>query len=187
MEADLHYQFPPLIEPSELAKRVKALAGEIVAALGTEPIIVVALLKGAFVFTADLVRALSQQGISSEIEFLIASSYGAGTYSTGQVTMHWLGKSSLAGRRVLLIDDILDTGLTLSKVKEQILKENPASCHVVVLLDKPSRRNVQMTADFVGFPIDDHFVVGYGLDYAEQHRDLPYVAILPPEARSSGS
>lgn len=139
-------------------------------------------LKGSVVFYADLIRAIE---CPVEIDFIRASSYGSGTVSGGKVNFSVGGHVEIEGRDVILVEDILDTARTLYTVKTEMMRSNPASLKIVTLLDKPSRRVVKgFTADYTGFAIEDHFVVGYGLDYAEQFRNLPYVGILKPEVYS---
>lgn len=139
-------------------------------------------LKGSVVFFADLIRAME---CPLEIDFIRASSYGSGTVSGGKVNFSVGGHVEIEGRDVVLVEDILDTARTLYTVKNEMLRSNPASLKIVTLLDKPSRRVVKgFTADHTGFAIEDHFVVGYGLDYAESFRNLPYVGILKPEVYS---
>jgi len=135
---------------------------------------IVALLNGALIFTADLVRHLP---LSTTIEFIKVASY-EGTESTGEPRCLYFPETSLAGRDVLIVDDILDTGHTLSHIKGLLLARNPESVRTCVFLDKPSRRVTDFEADYVGFEIEDAFVVGYGMDYNEQYRNLPYVAII---------
>ncbi len=139
-------------------------------------------LKGSVVFFADIIRAME---CPLEIDFIRASSYGSGTVSGGKVNFSVGGSVQIEGRHVVLVEDILDTARTLYTVKSEMLRSNPASLKIVTLLDKPSRRVVEgFTADYTGFAIDDHFVVGYGLDYDERFRYLPYVGILKPEVYS---
>lgn len=175
--------FPPLIDQATIAKRIEELASEISSAFGPGPITMLSLLKGAFIFTADLMRALAKHGHTIHIEFITASSYGNNTTSSGEVHLYWQGELPTESDRLLIIDDILDTGLTLSRVKELALRQRPAMCHIAVLLDKPSRRSAPITAEYIGFTIPDHFVIGYGLDFAERYRELPFIAILPTEHR----
>ncbi len=184
METTNRTPFPPLLTADEIHSRVVDLAREISEQFGPGPITMLPLLKGSFIFTADLARSLSWYGHGLRIEFITASSYGVGTESSGSVRLNWHGELPTENDRVLIIDDILDTGLTISHVKGIVLNQKPKACKVAVLLDKPSRRKTAVSADFVGFSIEDHFVVGYGLDFAERYRELPYLAILPPEHRS---
>ena len=184
LTTDILSTFPPLLSEEQILDRVHELAQEISESFGPGPITVLTLLKGSFIFTADLVRALAYYDHRLRIEFITASSYGTGTTSNGDVRLTWHGELPCENERVLIIDDILDTGYTISHVRELTMNQKPAICKVAVLLDKPVRRKMPVTADFTGFSIDDYFVVGYGLDFAENFRELPYLAILPTEYRS---
>jgi hypoxanthine phosphoribosyltransferase len=165
----------PLISAEQIAARVTALGREIDAALAPGPIHVVAVLRGAFMFTADLIRALPRD---VSCDFLAVRSYGAATESSGIVEItHDLG-FPISGRHVLLVEDIVDTGLTLQHLLHLLETRRPASVHVCALLNKPSRRRCEVTVDFVGFEIPNRFVVGYGLDHDQRHRNLPYVGVI---------
>ena len=135
----------------------------------------VGVLKGSFVFMADLVRRLD---LPATIDFLALSSYAAGTTSTGEVKLLKDLDVALAGRHVIVIEDIVDTGLTLCYLHEILRARGPASLRTACLLSKPSRRKVKVPVEYIGFTIEDRFVVGYGLDYAEQYRHLPYIGVL---------
>lgn len=167
----------PLIEEAALAARMETLAAEIAAAMPGE-FTLVALLKGAFVFAADLTRALGRAGCRPRVEFMQLSSYGSGTVSSGVVQLHGPTPEGLAGRPVLLVDDIADSGRSLAFARRQILDGGASAVRVCALLDKPSRRVVEVPVDFVGFTVEDVFVVGYGIDYAEHHRELPFVGLV---------
>jgi hypoxanthine phosphoribosyltransferase len=132
-------------------------------------------LKGGFMFMADLVRAMSTR---VSMDFMAVSSYGKGTKSSGQVMVLKDVGSSLEGRNVIIVEDIVDTGLTLHYLQDIFKARAPRSVRTACLLSKPSRRQVDVHVDYVGFTIEDHFVVGYGLDYAEKYRNLPYIAVL---------
>lgn len=167
---------PVLIDEARLRARVVDLARDIRRDAGTgTPIHFIAVLKGAFVFLADLLRAC--EGPSS-CDFLGVASYGAGTSSSGQVRLTKDLDHSLAGRYVVLVEDILDTGLTLSYLLEILAAREPARLRTACLLSKPARRLRDVPVDYVGFEIDDRFVVGYGLDHAEAWRNLPYVGVM---------
>jgi len=168
-----------LFTPVEISDCVDRLAQDLADRLPSE-IIVLSLLKGSFVFTADLVRKLHDKGISSRIEFLTVSSYGDRTASSGTVRIDGDLPHDLGEKAVLLVDDILDTGLTLSWVRNLVVSAGADPVVSVVLLDKPSRREADIEADFVGFSIPDKFVVGYGIDYAQNFRDLPYIGAIKP-------
>lgn len=165
-----------LIPRDDIARRVDALAAEIVAAMGKD-IHMVAVLKGGFVFAADLLRALGRQGARVTVDFVHLASYGAGKESSGRVRV--MGEiPDVSGRRVLLVDDILDSGHSAARAVELLRKGGAAEVHVCALLDKPERRRVEIPADFIGFTIPDRFVVGYGIDYAEQWRELEGVGVV---------
>lgn len=163
-----------LFDEVEIARRVEELAGEIAAALGGD-VLIVGMLKGCFVFLADLVRALDAQGIEPDIEFIRLSSYGDARVSSGEVLLIGEVPEGIAGRKVLLVDDIADTGLSLVHARELLVAAGAARLWTCALVDKPSRREVDFTADFTGFTIEDVFVVGYGIDDAEKYRHLPYI------------
>lgn len=169
----------------EIEARVRALAREIAERLPAD-FLMVTVLKGAFVFTADLVRALSKLDAHPEITFITLSSYGKSTESSGRVRMVGALPDEVAGRYVLLVDDILDTGLTLAYAREQLIKRGATGVRLCVLVDKPARRKVALGADFVGFKVGDRFVVGYGIDHAERYRDLPYLGALDEAKPRSG-
>jgi hypoxanthine phosphoribosyltransferase len=165
-----------LITESQLARRVQTLAREIERDFRGRETIVVALLNGTVMFLADLVRHLN---LPLRLDFIGVSSYGLGTESGDLVFTKEL-RLNLRGRDVLLVDDILDTGKTLSRVLPKIKALKPRRIKICVLLDKPSRRVENVRADYTGFEIPDYFVVGYGLDFAERYRNLPFVGVLNP-------
>jgi hypoxanthine phosphoribosyltransferase len=164
----------PLFAAEAIARRVEELGRAIATTLPAE-FTMVGLLKGAFVFTADLVRALDRAGMRPRVEFLQVSSYGLGTESSGAVKVIGEMPGSIGGQSVLLVDDIQDTGRTLAYTCELLRRNGAARVWTCALLDKPSRRVVDMRLDFVGFEIPDLFVVGYGIDWAERYRHLPYI------------
>lgn len=164
----------PLLDSETLARRIAELGAEVRAAHGPDvPITCIAVLKGSVVFLADLIRAIPGP---LEIEFLGVSSY-EGTSSTGVVRITHDLHGSIEGKHCVIVEDILDTGLTLSFLRETLAVRNPASLKICTLLDKPSRRKVPVEAEFVGFQIPNAFVVGFGLDLDERYRNLPYVGI----------
>jgi hypoxanthine phosphoribosyltransferase len=165
------------LSAAEIAARVDTLAGEIARRLGPEPM-VVAVLKGSFIFAADLLRALHRHGGRPQVEFMTLSSYGAGLFSQGHVEVVRDIADEVSGRDVLLLDDILETGRTLAFAKAHLLALGAASVSLCVLLRKPARLTAEIEADFVGFDTPDLFVVGYGLDYAHRYRELPYIGLL---------
>ncbi len=164
-----------LIDAHAIRERVDGLAREIAARLPCD-FTLVALLKGSFMFVADLVRALDREGCRPTVEFMQVSSYGLGKESSGVVRVLGELPGSVRGRPVLLVDDIQDTGRTLAFVRDLLLHHGAERIWTCVLLDKPARRQVDIQPDFVGFVIPDVFVVGYGIDYAERFRHLPYLA-----------
>jgi hypoxanthine phosphoribosyltransferase len=168
---------PPtvLITEQALAARIRELAAELRAALPNDDIHFVCVLKGAFMFLSDLVRALDDR---VTLDFIAVSSYGASTKTSGEVRLVKDVDTGLEGRHVVIVEDIVDTGLTLHYLQDILRRRGPASLHTACLLSKPSRRMVDVKVDFIGFTIDDHFVVGYGLDYAEEFRNLPYIGIM---------
>ena len=166
----------PLIDESEIAARVAALAGEIATAMGPEPL-VVAILRGSFVFAADLIRALNRAGMRPQVDFLTLSSYGDNTAGRNVRVVRDLADDP-HDREVLLIDDILESGRTIAAAREMLAKRGARSVRLCVLLQKPDKLKVPVTADFRGFQVPDCFVVGYGLDYARHFRDLPYIGTV---------
>jgi hypoxanthine phosphoribosyltransferase len=169
-----------LIDRAAIAGRVAALAREIRSDLGeATPIHLIAVLKGAFVFLADLLRAMDDP---VTCDFLAVSSYGAATSSSGQVRLTKDLDRSIEGRDVVLVEDIVDTGLTLAYLQEMLRNRAPRSLRTACLLSKPSRRRLHVPVDYVGFEIPDRFVIGYGLDVDERFRNLPDVAVLTSEA-----
>ena len=166
-----------LISQQRIARRVRSVAGQIEKDFVGRDLVIVALLNGTVVFLADLLRQLS---LPLRLDFIGVSSYGGGTESAELVFTKEL-RLDVSGRDVLLVDDILDTGKTLFRVSAKLRRLGPRQIKTCVLLDKPSRRVEQIAADYVGFTIPDQFVVGYGLDYAERYRNLPFVGVLHPE------
>ena len=166
-------------------KQIKARVAEIGDALyeefqGRNPLFL-GVLKGSFVFMSDIVRAYQ---IKSDIEFIAVSSYQNGTTSSGVVQITHDLQQDITGREIIVIEDILDSGNTLFFLKNYFLTKGAKSVTIVTLLDKPSRRTKPITADYAGFEVPDEFVVGYGLDYAQQYRNLPYIGVLKPEVYS---
>ncbi len=157
-----------------IGERVETMAREIETNLGDD-FVLLCVLNGAFMFSADLARAISQHGPRPRIEFATFKSYGVGTESSGAVRLRGELPEGLRGSQVLLVDDILDSGRTLLTAKMMVEGAGATEVQTCVLLDKPSRRAAPIEADYVGFTIDDVFVVGYGIDYAEKYRCLPYL------------
>ncbi len=165
-----------LITDGQIARRIRQMAREIERDFRGHEMVVVSLLNGTVMFLADLVRHLS---LPLRLDFMGVSSYGAGTESGDLVFTKEL-RLDVRGRDVLLVDDILDTGKTMSRVLPKISVHKPRRIKICVLLDKPSRRTEDIEADYVGFQIPDFFVIGYGLDFAERYRNLPFVGVLHP-------
>jgi hypoxanthine phosphoribosyltransferase len=169
-----------LYDADTIAVRNRELAQEIRAA-EPERLLVVAVLKGSFIFAADLIRALHGVGLAPEVEFISLSSYRTGTVSSGTVTILRDVESDVHGRDVLLIDDILESGRTLAFAKDLLAARGARRVLVCVLLEKPGKRAVSLDADFVGFVCPDVFVVGYGMDVGHAYRQLPFVGLVEPE------
>lgn len=171
-----------LLSEEQLDKRVTELGRELSERFqGQEPLFV-GVLKGSFVFMSDLVRKVD---LKCSVDFMAVSSYGNGTTSTGAVKIMKDLSEDIAGRPIIIVEDILDSGVTLNYLRGYLNNRKPASITIVTLLDKPARRKADIQADFFGFEVPDEFVVGYGLDYAEKYRNLPYVGILKPEVYSN--
>ena len=166
-----------LLSEAEIAAQVEALAAGIARTI-PDDFVIVGLLKGAAMFVADLARALDRAGAHPEIEFMRLSSYGLAKVSSGEVQLLGDVPTNLAGRRVLLVDDIVDTGRSIAYAAALLRQRGVGDLWTCALLDKPERREVKVEIDFVGFPIGDVFVAGYGIDYAEKYRYLPYIGIV---------
>ena len=167
-----------LFSEEELHRRVAEIAAEIDRDYaGREPLLV-SVLRGSFVFMADLVRQIH---LPCTVDFMAVSSYGAGTASSGQVRIIKDLSEHIEGRDVIVVEDILDSGRTLYYLREILEKRNPASIRIATLLNKPARREADIAPDYSCFEVPDEFVVGYGLDYAEKYRNLPYIGVLKPE------
>ena len=158
---------------AEIRRRVAEMGEQITKDYQDKPLFVIGVLKGAVVFLSDLIRQIK---VPLEIDFVSLSSYGASATTTGVVRMLRDLDREIADKHVLIIEDIMDTGLTLSYLQESLQVRKPASVKICTFLDKPSRRKVALTPDYCGFEIEDLFVVGYGLDFAEQGRELPFIA-----------
>jgi hypoxanthine phosphoribosyltransferase len=166
-----------MFSAAEIAARVSQLAEEIVDRLGPD-FIVIAVLKGSFIFTADLIRAMYHCGARPEIDFMTLSSYGSGQESSGNVEVLRDLTSDVTGKKVLLVDDILESGRTLHFARRLVLERGAEQAEITVLLEKPGKRKAEIDAGFVGFRTPDRFVVGYGLDYAHRFRELPFIGVL---------
>ena len=167
-----------LVTEEELKARVEALGAELYERFEGKSPLFVSVLKGSFVFMADLVRQIP---LPVQLEFMSVSSYGSGTSSSGQLNIRMDLETDIQGRDVLLVEDIFDSGNTLSNLMEQLKSRGPRSLKLCVLLDKPDRHVKKLPVDYLGFSIPDAFVVGYGLDYDQKYRNLPYIGILKPE------
>lgn len=165
----------PLLTTDQIQSRTRELAREIARDFGSEPILMVAILKGSFLFLADLIREF---GDNVMVDFVMISSYGDGTESSGNVQIRKDLDINIEGKNVLIVEDIVDTGATLSHLCELLQTRRPKALKVVALLSKPMARKQHAPLDYVGFEIPNEFVVGYGLDHAERYRNLPYIAIL---------
>jgi hypoxanthine phosphoribosyltransferase len=175
-----------IITREQIAQRIAELGTAITLDFRDEPIVFVAVLKGAAIFLADLAR---QVQLDATFDFISVSSYGVrpspdqelkqGWDSTGEIKLSKDLDHSIAGKNVILVEDILDTGLTLTFLKKLLVARGPKAFRIAALLDKPSRRKLDIHGDYVGFTIPDEFVVGYGLDYAEMHRNLPDICVIP--------
>jgi len=169
-----------LFDADEISKAVARLAGAIARDYATDPsVLLVGVLKGALFFTADLARALPPS-LDPRIDFLAVTSYGNASRSSGEVRLLKDMSESIEGKHVLIVEDIVDNGLTLSYLQDLLGRRHPASLRSCVLLDKPYRRRVDAKVDYTGLICPDTFVVGYGLDYQEKYRNLPYLAKLEP-------
>ena len=166
-----------LLTKEQIAKRVEEMGKQITADYEGKDLIVVVLLKGAAWFATDLTRAID---LPLRVDFMVASSYGNGTSTTGNVKVKLDVSENIAGKHVLLIDDIIDSGVTFAAISDMLRQNKPASLKTVALCDKAERSINGMEADYVGFKIPDEFVVGFGLDYAGDYRNLPYIGVLKP-------
>ncbi|MFI8715810.1 hypoxanthine phosphoribosyltransferase [Brevibacillus brevis] len=167
-----------LLSEEDIAGKVRELGETLAAEYKDKNPLVICVLKGAVVFMADLIRHMD---IPCEMDFMAVSSYGSGTESSGMVKILKDLDTSVQNRHVLVVEDIMDSGLTLSRLVELLRHREAASVKVVTLLNKPERRKVDISPDYKGYDVPDEFVVGYGLDYSEHYRNLPYIGVLKPE------
>jgi len=168
-----------LIDEEKLQARIQEIAQQIEADYdGIDDVLMICVLKGGYLFLADLSRGLQRP---HALDFMGISSYGSGTKSSGAVQIIMDLKQPIDGRHVLIVEDIIDSGHTLTYMRKNLLARSPASVKIVTLLNKPSRREVDVPVDYIGFDIPDEFVVGYGLDFDELYRNLPFIAVLKPE------
>jgi len=161
----------------QLKDKVKAIGAQITRDYCDKNPLVVGVLKGSFVFMADLIREID---VPCNLDFMVASSYGMGSVSSGEIKIIMDLGQPVEGRDVLLVEDILDSGVTLNSLRNILISRGARSVKLCALLSKPARRKFDIEADYLGFEIEDEFVVGYGLDYAEKYRNLPYVGVLKP-------
>ncbi len=161
-----------LFSTDEIKEKVKELGQQISKDYEGKELVVVSLLRGSFIFAADLVREIE---VPTQIEFMTTASYGHDEESSGQVNIVTDIKDDIEGRDVLVVDDIMDTGLTMKKILEHLKEKKPNSIKSCVMLDKPERRKTEITSDYVGFTIPDLFIVGYGLNYGDYYRNIPYI------------
>ena len=164
-----------LVQADDLQHRIRAMAEEIARDYEGKDLLLIGVLKGAFLFLADLMRHLD---VGCEVDFMAVASYGSSTESSGVVRILKDLDAPLEGRHVLIVEDIVDSGLTLQYLMRNLRERGPASIEVCALLTKPARRKAEVGAKYIGFEIPNRFVIGYGLDHAERHRNLPYVAAL---------
>lgn len=172
------YKHKSIISERKIQQRIRKLAAEIDREYKGKTLDIVCVLKGGFFFVSDLMRALN---VPARLHFVAISSYRTNTTTSETVTLHFSSVDDLKGKDVLVVEDILDTGITLDYLVKYLGNQQPASTKICVLLDKPHRRRVDVRPDFTGFQISDHFVIGYGLDYRELGRNLKYIAILDPK------
>ena len=172
---------PVLLSRDQIRDRVQELAAAIAKDAADDPLLLLGVLKGSVIFLADLARALP---VECSFDFLAAASYGRSIHSSGSVHLKKDTDAEIAGQHVILVEDILDTGITLNYLCRHLSLRHPRTLRIATLLDKPSRRREPIEADYVGFTIPDHFVVGYGMDYAERFRNLPDLCIYTPEPTS---
>ncbi len=170
-----------LISEEELEAKVAELGARITADHEGQEVFFLGVLKGSFMFMSDLLKHVD---LICEMDFMAVSSYGSGTSTTGAVKITKDLNRDIHGKHVIIVEDILDSGVTLSYLKGYLANRQPASIEIVTLLDKPARRKADIHADYHGFDVPDEFVVGYGLDYAENYRNLPYIGVLKPEVYS---
>jgi hypoxanthine phosphoribosyltransferase len=167
-----------LFSKNEIDDAIKRIASLIEDDYDNENIVFICLLKGSFMFTSDLIRQIRNP---SRIDFIRASSYGSGTCSTGEVAISKDIEEGVEGEHVIIVEDIIDSGLTLTRVRDMLLARNPKSLRICALLDKRARRKVAIEGDYIGFTLEDGFVVGYGIDFAEMYRNLPDIYVVTEE------
>jgi hypoxanthine phosphoribosyltransferase len=171
-----HHTHEVLFASEQIQQRVRTMIGEIAGSCEADNLVMIGILRGSFIFLADLVRGFAPHNLHPRIDFITLSSYGGSTQSSGTVKITHDTDEDLRGADVVIVDDILDSGRTLAFAKELFLQRGARSVKTCVLLDKKANRAVKMEADYAGFPVDDVFVVGYGLDYDNRYRELPHIA-----------
>lgn len=170
-----------IFSEADIQRRVKELGAQITRDYAGKSPLMIGILKGCFIFFADIARCID---LDCEIRFLSASSYGFSSVTSGKVKIEKDLDFEIKDRDVLIIEDILDSGVTLTTLRNFVAERDPASLKICALLDKPARRQIPINADYVGFVCPDEFVIGYGLDYAERYRNIPFIASLKPEIYS---
>jgi hypoxanthine phosphoribosyltransferase len=171
-------KLPVLFTAEQIARRTAEIGRQIDADFAGQSVVLVGVLKGAAIFLADLSRSIT---IDCTFDFVAVSSYGKGQQSTGAVKLIKDLDQPIEGTNIILVEDILDTGLTLCFLRKLLLQHKPKTLKIATLLDKPSRRLEKIDADYIGFTIPNHFVIGYGMDYAERYRNLPDICLMPPD------
>ncbi len=179
----MDYTIEELISAESLASKVKEIGTQIEKDYSnTDEIILIGLLRGSTVFLADLAREIT---LDAKIDFMVVSSYGNSMNSSREVKIKKDLEEDISGKHIIIVEDIIDTGYTLEKVREYLLLREPASLKICTLLDKPERREVEVPVDYTGYTIPDVFVIGYGIDYAQRHRNLPYIGkVIMKESKS---
>ena len=176
--ASLHKDFPVLFSTEQIAQRTAEIGRQIDGDFAGQSVVLVGVLKGAAIFLADLSRSIT---IDCTFDFVAVSSYGKGLHSSGAVKLIKDLDQPIEDKNIIIVEDILDTGLTLSFLRKLLLQHKPKTLKIATLLDNPSRRLEKIDADYAGFTIPNHFVIGYGMDYAERFRNVPDIRLMPPD------
>ena len=177
-QANVHKDFPVLFSSEQIAQRTTELGRQIDADFAGQSVVLVGVLKGAAIFLADLARSIT---VDCTFDFVAVSSYGKGQRTSGAVKLIKDLDQPSEGKNIIIVEDILDTGLTLSFLRKLLLQHRPKTLKIAALLDKPSRRLEKIEADYCGFTIPNHFVIGYGMDYAERFRNVPDIRLMPSD------